>query len=64
MVIVKECDKEEIMNAIASLKLNSFMGSSNVCPNCRRNGNFGSIIKYKTENDNEYILCAWCGYIS
>lgn len=61
---VREVDKEEIKQALAILKLESFKGSSLQCPKCMTKGYFGRVINYQTELGNKYILCGACWQVS
>ena len=63
MVVLME-DKDEVLSAVAALKLQVFKGTMNKCPACEKTGYFGSVASYECESGHWYLLCGWCGTIT
>lgn len=62
--INKTTDNVELRCAISALKIHMYQGSANICPSCKRKGDFGSIVKLRCESNNWYLLCGWCGTVT
>lgn len=56
-------ETEIIEEKIKELKLMRLKGCMNQCPDCKRRGEFGSIIRY-IGNKKDYLICGWCGKVS
>ena len=44
-------------------KIKKLQGSGNICPQCKKQGYFGSISKYLGEK-HDYLICGWCNQIT
>ncbi len=64
---LRRIDKKEIKkyfdDKLKELGINRILGSGNECPKCKKQGNFGSIIKARLNKD-WFLICGWCGKIS
>jgi len=57
-------EDNELAIVCADQKMRMYVGCGNKCPECGKTGEFGSILKYKTEAGNWWLVCGWCGKIN
>jgi hypothetical protein len=53
-------ERDEITIALNKLNLESFKGCALKCPECKKEGHFGSMSLYTCDSGIEYLLCGWC----
>lgn len=58
--ILTDIETREVKEALESQSLKKLLGAANLCPGCETRGSFGSISRYTTMQNNEYILCSHC----
>lgn len=54
--------EKELKKCVEELRVDRLCGSINTCAFCGKRGHFGSIKRISMDND-EYIVCGWCGSI-
>lgn len=54
-------EDNELAIVFADLKMRLYIGVGNTCPLCNKSGEYGSIVKYRTEAGNWFLICGWCG---
>ena len=52
----------EVHKELSKLKLRKFIGSGTKCPDCNKEGYFGSISQVNVGN-KIYLVCGWCGNV-
>jgi len=56
----EEMTPEKLLN---ELKINKYISCAIVCPNCNKEGNFGSVRLFN-EDKRQFIICGWCNQIT